>query len=346
MSRERRGDDVTPIIGATMGDPAGVGPEITALSLARLRSSDARAVAYGDQRVLQRAVDLLNLDVTVRPVSSPEETKSLPNTIYVIDCAASPELPSFGRVSAEGGRSAIKAIERAVQDAVEGSLDAIATAPINKESIWAAGSPFLGHTEMLGSLTGSDRYQTMFMMRSLKIFFTTRHLSLREALGQITTSTLDTAIRRTWESLIVLGMEAPRLAVAALNPHGGEGGAFGHEEKRVIGPACEKARDDGMDVRGPIPADSVFHQALAGRFDAVLSQYHDQGHIAAKTVDFEGTVSVTMGLPIIRTSVDHGTAFDIAGTGQASSRGMSAAIGKAIELAPLKSAFYRAYSGS
>jgi 4-hydroxy-L-threonine phosphate dehydrogenase PdxA len=186
---------------------------------------------------------------------------------------------------------------------------------------------------MLGALTGSDRYATMFIVGDLKIFFATRHMSLREALDHLTRQSLTRAIEESWTALEVLGHDPPRLAVAALNPHGGEGGNFGEEEIKIIGPACEQARRSGRAVDGPIPADSVFHQGLQGRYDGILAQFHDQGHIAAKTVDFDGTVSVTMGLPILRTSVDHGTAFDIAGTGKASHAAMAAAYRVAAELA-------------
>jgi 4-hydroxythreonine-4-phosphate dehydrogenase len=174
----------------------------------------------------------------------------------------------------------------------------------------------------------------MFVVHDLKIFFTTRHMSLREALDAIDQRAVRRAIDGAWTALRVLGHERPALAVAAVNPHGGEGGRFGREEIDAIAPACAAARDDGLDVLGPIPADSVFHQGVEGRFDAVLCHFHDQGHIAAKTLDFDGTVSVTIGLPIIRTSVDHGTAFDIAGTGQASPATMASAYAAAARFAP------------
>jgi 4-hydroxythreonine-4-phosphate dehydrogenase len=213
-------------------------------------------------------------------------------------------------------------------------VDAVVTAPINKEAIWAAGSEHLGHTEMLGALTGAAHSTTMFVVRGMKIFFTTRHTSLRQAVEQIERDRVASAIEQALTALRVFGHDEPRLAVAALNPHGGEGGNFGREEIDEIAPAVEDARSRGATVTGPVPADSVFHQALEGRYDGVLAQYHDQGHIAAKTVDFDGTVSVTVGLPILRTSVDHGTAFDIAGTGTASHRTMMAATLAAADLSP------------
>ena len=237
-----------------------------------------------------------------------------------------------GKVSAIAGRSAITAVEAATRLALDRQVDAVVTAPINKEAIWAAGSEHLGHTEMLGELTGARESTTMFIVRGLKIFFSTRHTSLRQAIEQIDRDRVSAAIGSALTALRVFGHPRPRLAVAALNPHGGEGGHFGREEIDHIAPAVEAAKAGGAEVAGPVPADSVFHQALEGRYDGVLAQFHDQGHIAAKTVDFDGTVSVTVGLPILRTSVDHGTAFDIAGTGRASHRTMVAAALAAADL--------------
>jgi len=202
----------------------------------------------------------------------------------------------------------------------------MATAPINKEALWRAGYRHLGHTEMLADLTHSDDPLTMFQVRGLRIFFLTRHLSLREALDQITRERITSMLPRIDNELKRLGVARPRIAVAALNPHAGEGGALGREDQDEIAPAIEDARARGIQVQGPVPADSVFAQALEGRYDAVVSLYHDQGHIAAKTLDFHGAVSVTLGLPFIRTSVDHGTAFDIAGRGIAKADSMIAAI--------------------
>ena len=226
---------------------------------------------------------------------------------------------------------------------MDGEVDGIVTGPINKEAIWAAGAEHLGHTEMLGELTGVDASRTRCSSSArrrrghhLRIFFTTRHVSLRKALDQITqerVGRVDPAAPQT--ALSVFGVEEPRLAVAALNPHGGENGAFGDEEIADIAPGVSSGRAaDGLDVSGPIPADSVFHQGLEGRFDGVLSHFHDQGHIPAKTFDFDGTISVTVGLPILRTSVDHGTAFDIAGSGKAGHGTMLSAYLAAVDYAP------------
>jgi 4-hydroxythreonine-4-phosphate dehydrogenase len=196
---------------------------------------------------------------------------------------------------------------------------------------------------MLGALTGAKGSDTMFVVRGLKIFFTTRHVSLLQAVQQITRDRVESSIRSALVALRVFGASRPRLAVAALNPHGGEGGKFGDEEITAIEPAVRAAVEAGLDVVGPIPADSVFHQGLQGRFDGVLSLYHDQGHIAAKTYDYNGTVSVTVGLPVLRTSVDHGTAFDIAGTGKADPATMEAALRAGVELAPFADRLRTAY---
>jgi 4-phospho-D-threonate 3-dehydrogenase / 4-phospho-D-erythronate 3-dehydrogenase len=316
-----------PLLALTVGDPAGIGPEIVVRSMADAEVRAAgRCLAVGDPAAVARALDVSAIDWSVHPVDDPAEARFAEGVIDVLDTGALGEaLPEYGQVTKEAGKAAVAAIERATAAAMTRSVDAVVTAPVNKEAIWAAGSEHLGHTEMLAALTGARRSTTMFLVRDLKIFFATRHASLRKALDQLDVDTVRQAIEDSLEALRVFGHPEPRLGVAAVNPHGGENGNFGDEEIRIIGPAVQAAREGGADVLGPVPADSVFHQGLQGRFDGVLSQFHDQGHIAAKTVDFDGTVSVTAGLPILRTSVDHGTAFDIAGTGRASYRTMAAA---------------------
>ncbi len=324
-----------PILAVTLGDPVGIGPEITLKTLAEPESLQiAHGIAVGDAIVLERLVRHLDLRVEINPVATVADAKFTPGVIDVLNLGVVQEDLPWGEVNATAGLAAVKAIEVATRLALDGTVDAVVTAPINKEAIWAAGSKHLGHTEMLGELTGSTRFNTMFWVSGLKIFFATRHLSLREAIGQITKENIEHAISEAYTALEVFGAEKPTLAVAALNPHGGEGGKFGDEEIVAIAPAVAAARAAGLDVVGPIPADSVFHQGIQGRFAGVLSLYHDQGHIASKTYDFDGTVSVTVGLPILRTSVDHGTAFDIAGTGRASHGTMKAAFKAAAQLAP------------
>jgi 4-phospho-D-threonate 3-dehydrogenase / 4-phospho-D-erythronate 3-dehydrogenase len=334
-----------PLLAVTLGDPAGIGPEIVASTLADPQSTAlARGLAVGDAAVLRRAADVCGLDVEINPVGAVDEARFDAGVIDVLDVGVAGADLEWGKVDAVAGRSAIAAIEAATSLALNRQADAVVTAPINKEAIWAAGSEHLGHTEMLGKLTGVTRQNTMFVVRGLKIFFTTRHMSLRRAIDQLTEDTVEHAIREAHTALRVFGHDQPRLAVAAVNPHGGEGGNFGDEEIVAIAPAVATVRAAGLDVTGPVPADAVFHQGLQGRYDGVLCHFHDQGHIAAKTYDFDGTVSVTVGLPILRTSVDHGTAFDIAGTGKASAATMAAAFRAAVDFAPYIDRIRTAYT--
>ncbi len=313
-----------PAIGITIGDPAGIGPEIVVRALAdETIPASVSPVVIGARWVLERAMDATRIRIEFGSSGQPR----------LIDLANVDHRLQWGKIQATAGAAAAQFIERAVQEALAGRLDAMATAPINKEALWRAGYRHLGHTEMLADLTHSDDPLTMFQVRGLRIFFLTRHLSLREALDQITRERITSMLPRIDNELKRLGVARPRIAVAALNPHAGEGGALGREDQDEIAPAVEDARAHGIQVHGPVPADSVFAQALEGRYDAVVSLYHDQGHIAAKTLDFHGAVSVTLGLPFIRTSVDHGTAFDIAGKGIAKADSMIAAILAAGDLA-------------
>ena len=310
-----------PVVAVTIGDPAGIGPEIVVRALAEgaVRAA-AAAVIIGDKGVLDRAMEVTDVRLEFGA------------DLRLIDLANVPPTLRWGAIQPEAGKAAGQYVERAVREALAGSVDAIATAPLHKEALWAAGYPHPGHTELLGALTGVADPLTMFQVRGLRIFFLTRHLSLRDAIAQITRDRIVDILPRIASELRRLGFSDPRISVAALNPHAGEGGALGSEERDEIAPAVAEARARGLDVRGPISADAVFAQALEGRYDAVLSLFHDQGHIAAKTVDFHGTVSVTLGLPFIRTSVDHGTAFDIAGKGLARADSMAAAIVAAADL--------------
>lgn len=300
-----------------MGDPAGIGPEIVVRAVASdvVRQS-VRALVIGDAWVLQRAMEVTGVQVEFTP-DGPDQLIDLANVDHRLQ---------WGKVQSTAGAAAGQFIERAVEEALAGRVDALATAPINKEALWRAGYRYLGHTEMLGALTDSPDPLTMFLVRNLRIFFLTRHVSLREALESVTRARVAAMLPRVDAALRGLGFDRPRIAVAALNPHAGEGGELGREDRDEIAPAVEEARRKGLQVEGPVPADAIFAQALEGRYDAVLALYHDQGHIAAKTVDFHGAVSVTLGLPFIRTSVDHGTAFDIAGEGIARADSMIAAI--------------------
>lgn len=310
-----------PVVAVTIGDPAGIGPEIVVRAIAEepVRRA-AGLVVVGDRAILERA-----MAVTGARVRFGEDAA-------LIDLANVPGDVRWGAVQPAAGRAAGQFVERAVAEARAGRVDAIATAPLNKEALWAGGYAQPGHTELLGELTGVADPLTMFQVRGLRIFFLTRHLSLADAITRVTRARIEEMVPRIVGELRRLGVPEPRLAVAALNPHAGEGGALGTEDRDVIAPAVQAVRARGLDVSGPVPADSVFAQALEGRYDAVLSLFHDQGHIAAKTLDFHGTVSVTLGLPFIRTSVDHGTAFDIAGRGIARADSMTAAIVAAADL--------------
>jgi 4-hydroxythreonine-4-phosphate dehydrogenase len=341
-----------PVLALTVGDPVGIGPEITLATLAQHAGDPAHhGIAVGDLAALDRARTALGLDVELRSVSSWDTEPAGAGVVDVFDIGVlGADVPAWGQVDARAGRAAVVAIETATQAALDGVISGVVTGPINKEAIWAAGSEHLGHTEMLGALTGVTEQDTMFVVRNthqpghhLRIFFATRHLSLRKALDKITRETQLGSIRRAAQALEIFGVPSPRLAVAAINPHGGENGAFGDEEIVHLAPAVADAQGLGLDVSGPIPADSVFHHGLTGRYDGVLSQYHDQGHIAAKTFDFDGTISVTVGLPILRTSVDHGTAFDIAGKGVADAGTMRSAYLAAVEYAPFVDGIRAAY---
>jgi len=330
MARSER----RPLVGVTMGDPAGIGPEIVAKALAEpdvYRVS--RPLVVGDLRTIAKIVSDLALPVAAESVAEPRAGRYACGTVDVIDLAnVDVAALRMGVIQPEAGRAAGQAIERAIRLAQTGEIDAIATAPLNKEALWAAGYPYPGHTEMLADLTGSRESLTMFVIGALRIFFLTRHLSLRDAIDQVTRTRVAATLAVMAQVLAGLGLDAPRIVVAGLNPHAGEGGKMGREEIEEIAPGVDDARRTGLDVSGPVPADSVFHLAADGRFDAVLSLYHDQGHIAAKMTDFYKTVSVTTGLPFVRTSVDHGTAFDIAGKGVASAVSMVEAIRVAAEL--------------
>ncbi|QQB13087.1 4-hydroxythreonine-4-phosphate dehydrogenase PdxA [Brevibacterium casei] len=333
-----------PILAVTVGDPVGIGPEITAQVLAEFSArDDQHGVAVADLAVMRRAVDVLGLDVELRPITDFATASAGEGVIDVFDIGVcGNDLPDWGVVDARAGRAAVTAIEVATRAAMDEEIAGIVTGPINKEAVWQSGSEHLGHTEMLGELTGVTKQDTMFVVENakvpdhkLQIFFATRHMSLRKAIDALSVETQIDSIERAHRALQLYGVTAPRLAVAALNPHGGENGAFGDEEIEILRPAVEAVNAAGrFDVAGPIPADSVFHQGLTGRFDGILSQYHDQGHIASKTYDFDGTISVTVGLPILRTSVDHGTAFDIAGQGLADAGTMRSAYRAAIGYAP------------
>jgi 4-hydroxythreonine-4-phosphate dehydrogenase len=322
-----------PILAATMGDPAGIGPEICVRALLSPEVRElSRSFVIGDARILAKALEVCGLTADLHRISGPEDLADSAGVIDVLhQDSADPAVLRMGEVQPLGGQAAFAAIRSSIDLVMGGLVDGVVTAPINKESLQAAKIPFIGHTEMFAEFTGATEEMTMFTIVGLKIFFLTRHMSLAQACASITVPKVAKGIEQSIKALRQLGIDDPHLAVAALNPHGGEDGMFGREEIEGIKPAIAAARARGLRVSGPVPADSVFHLARIGRYDAVLSLYHDQGHIAAKMMDFEKTVSVTLGLPVLRTSVDHGTAFDIAGTGKASAVSMIEAIRVAAE---------------
>ncbi|GGJ91338.1 4-hydroxythreonine-4-phosphate dehydrogenase [Lentibacillus kapialis] len=324
------------IIAIPMGDPAGIGPEITAKSLANDEIFNmCKPIVVGDKEVFHKAIQIVEKDLTVNVIQSPEEGKFEFGTVDLInlDNINMDEL-RYGEVQEQCGKAAFDYVKTSVDLAKNGLVKALATTPINKESLKAANVPYIGHTEMLEEMTNIQDPLTMFEVRDMRIFFLTRHLSLKDAIAQMTKERVHDYLLRCDKALQRLGIENRKMAVAGLNPHSGEGGLFGREEVDEITPGIEAAKKDGVNVVGPVPADSVFHQALNGKYDAVLSLYHDQGHIAAKMTDFHRTISITNSLPFLRTSVDHGTAFDIAGQNIASSVSMEECIKLAAQYAP------------
>ncbi len=309
-----------PVLAVTMGDPAGVGPEITVKALLAPEVREfSRTFVIGDAAVLQQALGFCGLTARLNRIAKPAEARYVPGEIDVLDLAiVDPARLEIGKVQAAAGAAAFAYIRKSIEVALAREADAVVTAPINKEALKLAQIPYIGHTEMYADLTGAREEMTMFAIGELKIFFATRHVALIEACRLITRDLVLAGIEKSMRALQQIGYGKAHLVVAGLNPHAGDDGLFGREEIDQIAPAVREARGRGLQVSGPAPADSVFHFAQLGRYDAVLSLYHDQGHIASKMIDFERTVSVTLGLPIMRTSVDHGTAFDIAGTGKAS----------------------------
>ena len=327
--------DGKPLVAITMGDPAGIGAEIVAKALSDQGAYDkCRPFVIGNAAAMDAAVSLVNAPLSARGVRSPEEVAGKPGVIDVLDLgnldfgAVEP-----GKVSAVAGKASVEWILKACELASSGQIQAIATAPINKEACGLAGCKEIGHMEILQKQTGAREVATMLMAGNLRVVHLTTHRSLRVACDYATRPKILAKIRLTDEHFKRWGFPAPRIGVAALNPHASDGGLLGDEEEKEIGPAVEDARASGIDAIGPVPADTVFFQAIRGRYDAVLAMYHDQGHIPIKVHDFDRSVSVILGLPFIRTSVDHGTAFDIAGKGIAGHESMRGAIRVAADLA-------------
>ena len=325
-----------PFIAVPIGDPAGIGPEIVSKSMANEEVFKvARPVVVGDYGVVKAACEFSGLNLDINVISEVSEGKFTHGTIDLIDLK-NIDMTNFemGQESAMCGKAAYEYIAKCIDLAMKKEVQAVATSTINKKSLKKANVPYIGHTEIFEALTNSHDPLTMFEVRGMRVFFLSRHVSLKKACEMVTKERLLDYIERCTKELVKLGMENPLLAIAGLNPHSGEEGLFGDEEVVSVTPAVKEAQAAGYRVLGPIGADSVFHLALLGKYDAVLSLYHDQGHIATKTLDFERTIAITAGMPFLRTSVDHGTAFDIAGKGIASAVSMIEAILLAAKYAP------------
>jgi len=324
-----------PYIAITMGDPAGIGAEVTAKTLLNDRIYEGcRPFVVGNAAAIQDALRTIGSDTHTRVAHSLDDVEGQPGAIDVLDLEnLDYGLISPGQVSAAAGRASVEWILKAGELAAAGRVQAIATAPINKEACRLAGYQDVGHMEIFQSQTGASEVATMLMARTLRVVHLTTHRSLRVACDYVTRDNVLAKLELTDSSFKEWGFPAPRIGVAALNPHASDGGLIGDEEEKEIAPAVNAARANGIDATGPIPADTIFNQAIDGRYDAVLAMYHDQGHIPIKAHDWAKSVSVNLGLPFTRTSVDHGTAFDIAGLGVADHESMLEAITVAVSLA-------------
>lgn len=316
------------LIAVPIGDPAGIGPEIVVKSISETKVFEqARVIVVGDKSIIENAIRLANVNLKINVINEPKEGVFEENILNLINLN-NIDMDKFeiGKISAMCGKAAYEYIEKSIDLANTGKVDAVATTPINKESLKAGEIPYIGHTEIFGALTNTKDPLTMFEVSGMRVFFLSRHVSLRQACDMVKKDRIIDYVKRCMEALKKLGVADGTMAIAGLNPHCGEHGLFGDEEVNEVMPAIEELQKEGYNVVGPIGADSVFHQALQGKFNSVLSLYHDQGHIATKTLDFNRTIAITGGMPILRTSVDHGTAFDIAGTGKASAVSMIEAI--------------------
>jgi 4-hydroxythreonine-4-phosphate dehydrogenase len=319
-------------IAITMGDPCGIGPEI----IARLYVDPTplpSTLVLGDISRIERAVQLLDLPVKVRAVDAPEDVQGAPGTIDVISLSNLPKDLPFGQLDPRAGRAAYDYIRAGIDLALQKRIRAVVTAPINKEALRLADIQYPGHTEILADFSGTKDFAMMLMNNDLRVILVTIHVSLREAIEQLTLERELTTIRLAHRAMTQLGIAGPRIAVAGLNPHAGEHGLFGSEDEAIIRPAVQQAQAEGIEVSGPWPGDTVFMHARQGRFDIVVAQYHDQGLIPVKYLGVDEGVNITVGLPFVRTSVDHGTAFDIAGTGKASHASLRVAVQQAALLA-------------
>lgn len=335
-----------PILGITMGDVSGIGPEIVVKALNRKKVYETcRPLVVGNSEVVKRAIKLLEMPLRVNSIKNVEEAEFMHGTIDVfhrtdLDLEDVP----YGKVNTLGGKAAFEAIEKVIELAMEDKIDATITGPLNKEALNKAGYHYNGHTEIYAELTGTKSYSMMLAHENFRVVHVSTHVSLRKACDLVKKKRVLEVIDIAQNACLSLGIEHPRIAVAGLNPHSGEGGLFGEEEIQEIIPAILEAKTKGLNVEGPVPPDTVFSKAIGGQYDIVVAMYHDQGHIPMKVVGFQmdqktgnwkavNGVNITLGLPIIRSSVDHGTAFDQAGKGTASEESMLNAITYGIDLA-------------
>lgn len=324
-----------PLVAVTMGDGAGIGPEVVVSAVVHPdTSARCRPLVIGDAARLRRAAAITGVDAEIAAVDGPADPRFSPGRVNVVDLGLLPEDLPWGEVSAVAGDAAYHYVRVAAELAVAGRVGGICTAPLNKEALHAGGHRFPGHTELLARLTGTEEVSMMLSTPTLKVIHVTTHVGLLDAVARIEPGLVERTVRRGHQALVRAGLPRPRIGVCGINPHAGENGLFGYgEEEDKIVPAVEVLRADGIDARGPLPADTAFFLAARGDYDLVVAMYHDQGHGPVKVLGLDSGVNLTVGLPVIRTSVDHGTAFDIAGKGRADPGSMIEALRQAAELA-------------
>ena len=323
-----------PIVGITMGDPAGIGPEIIIKALSDKNLYEkCRPVVFGDPKVLYNCLRV-DQTISINEISVSEQTSGIPSVIDILPVSIlSKESLTPGEPTIEGGKAMVDYITTAVDLAMHRKIDGVVTCPINKSLMNRAGYSYQGHTQLISHLTKTDNYVMMLAGKTLRVTLVTIHCALREVSMSLDKHNIFKTIQITSDSLKDdFGIKNPRIAVAALNPHAGESGLFGNEEETIIDPAVKMAIAEGFNVIGPLPADTLYPKAVSGDFDAVVNMYHDQGLIPLKLLHFSDAVNVTLGLPIVRTSVDHGTAYDIAGKNRANPSSLKAAIQMAVEM--------------
>lgn len=328
-----------PLLAITLGDPAGIGPEVVVKALQHdAVYEECRPLVIGDQRILARAIEwVAGAKLGFDPISDPAAGQYQPGLITLLDLQnADPGVIQPGQISAAAGRAAVEYVFRACDMTMAGTTAAVVTAPLNKEAMNLAGYHYAGHTELLADRTHAQRVSMLLTGPKLRVVHVSTHVSLEEAIRRVTRQRVEEVIDLAQHSCEALGIPHPRIAVAGLNPHASEGGLFGNQEANEVQPAIERARARGLTVTDPQPPDTVFLRAVKGEYDIVVAMYHDQGHIPMKLLAFDSGVNVSIGLPIIRTSVDHGTAFDIAGTGKAREESMLEAIKVAVQMARAK----------